>query len=85
MMRAKIVNCKKASIIKDPSSYDQTDNQLIKSVPNGEVIEIDSTNVSYDLRNRVYYRVYEFGSPIGWIYSGAVEAKMNGKQYLNRD
>lgn len=84
MVRAKIVNCKKASIIKDPSSYDQTDNKLVKTVLSGDTIETDTTDVSYDLRNRIYYRVYEFGSPIGWIFAGAVEVTTSGKQYSNR-
>lgn len=84
MVRAKIVNCKKANIVKDPSSYDQAYSKLVKTVLSGETIEIDITDVSYDLRNRTYYRVYEFGSPIGWIIAGAVEVMTSGKQYSNR-
>ena len=79
MLRAKIVNCKKASIIKFPCKYGFVDSQLVKMVSEGDTVEINTKEYFYDLRNRIYYRVYEFGEPIGWVVRDAVEVNPKWK------
>lgn len=79
MIKSKIINAKQVSIIKDP----ETLHGVVKVLPENTTIEIDPTQISYDLRNREYYRVYEHTKPIGWIIADAVEVITNGKQHLN--
>lgn len=64
-----IVNCKKASIRKVPwiPLYDK---EIIAEKKVGDSIEIDSSKICYDWKNRKFYKVV---NSRGWIYEGVID------------
>lgn len=78
-IKAKVVNCKKASIRRHPwiplhandivdiKEGTSKDTDIVKK---GTTIMIDPDNVSYDWTDRKFYKVR---NPDGWIYEGCVD------------
>lgn len=69
--KAKIVNCKKASVRKNPSCTDEKDDTL-GVVSSGEVIDVDPSVRVFSWTDREYYKCStSFGD--GYILSELVE------------
>lgn len=78
-VRVPIANCKTASIRRTPwiplyyedivGIRDGPD-QKTEFIKTGDIIEIDTNQVSYDWIDRKFYKVR---NPDGWIYEGCVD------------
>ncbi len=78
-VRVSIANCRKASIRRAPwiplcdeeiVGIRDGPSKIFDSVNAGDFIEIDIAEVSYDWKNRKFYKVR---NPEGWIYEGCVD------------
>lgn len=77
--KARIVNCRRASIRKTPwiplhseeiSGIRDGPVETEKTVLQGDLIEIDTAQICYDWTDRKFYKVR---NPDGWIYEGCVD------------
>lgn len=70
-VKTEIVNCKLASIRRKPW-LTIVDDDTIGVKRKGDTIEIDPMSISYDWKDKKFYRTR---NPNGWIYSGCVAYK----------
>lgn len=82
MTKVKIVNCKKASLRRAPW-ITPISKDVVGEIQNGEVIEIDESDVSYDWTDRKFYKAKAVIGE-GWIYEGVVESLTNRTRLHDR-
>lgn len=68
-IKTKITNCRTASIRKVPW-IPAIDEEIVEELPNGASIDINPDNVTFDWKDRKFYRTK---NPKGWIHEGVVE------------
>ena len=65
----RIANCRKASIRKFPW-VTPFDKEIVGEKKRGDPIEIDTSKICYDWKDRKFYRTM---NPEGWIHDGVIE------------
>lgn len=71
MSKAKIVNCKRLGIRRDPCCTRHMEEILI-TVPAGETLDVDTSNIYYSWNDKSFYKV-TYGSYTGYALVDCLE------------
>ena len=69
LVQTKIANCRTASIRRTPW-IPMLEEDVVGEKKRGEYIQIDTSEICYDWKDRKFYRTRH---PKGWIHEGVIE------------
>ena len=72
--KAKVVGCKKLSLIKDPSPDYMYDSDIVaKEIPEGTILEVEIDQIYYHWDDRQYYKVWTSAGLEAYAITTALE------------
>lgn len=84
MKKATVVNCKKLSIMKDPSC-EETYGETVEIVPAGTVLKVDTTDTCWSWTDKQYYKVKTSTGAEGYAITDGLLIKETNSGNENSD